>query len=103
MQAYFDSEPHLGISARLDHSCDDATFVPGEEAAGAFRSVQAGSARLIGPLWTLPYCGELLVFFAIGAAGAGGPERRQALVSVSLLLPLCVWPVLRSPPRLRRE
>ena len=59
MQAYVDSEPHLGISARLDHYCDEATFVPGEEAAGAFRSVQAGSARLIGPLWTLPYCGEL--------------------------------------------
>ena len=59
MQAYVDTEPHLGISSRLDHYCDEATFVPGEEAAGAFRSVQAGSARLIGPSWTLPYCGEL--------------------------------------------
>src|SRR5215469_16000870 len=27
MQAYADSEPHLGISARLDHYCDEATFV----------------------------------------------------------------------------
>jgi hypothetical protein len=27
MQAYVDSEPHLGISARLDHFCDEATFV----------------------------------------------------------------------------
>jgi len=27
MQAYLDSEPHLGISARLDHYCDEATFV----------------------------------------------------------------------------
>ena len=35
MQAYVDSEPHLGISARLDHYCDEATFVPGEEAAGS--------------------------------------------------------------------
>jgi len=26
MQAYVDSEPHLGISARLDHYCDEATF-----------------------------------------------------------------------------
>jgi hypothetical protein len=27
MQAYADSEPHLGISGRLDHYCDEATFV----------------------------------------------------------------------------
>ena len=27
MQAHADSEPHLGISARLDHYCDEATFV----------------------------------------------------------------------------
>jgi hypothetical protein len=26
MQAYVDSEPHLGIRARLDHYCDEATF-----------------------------------------------------------------------------
>ena len=35
MRAFVDSEPHLGISARLDHYCDEATFVPGEEAAGS--------------------------------------------------------------------
>jgi hypothetical protein len=31
MQAYVDSEPHLGISARLDHYCDEATFVDWEQ------------------------------------------------------------------------
>ena len=35
MQAFVDSQPHLGISGRLDHYCDEATFVPGEEAAGS--------------------------------------------------------------------
>ena len=29
MQAYVDTEPHRGISARLDHYCDEATFVLG--------------------------------------------------------------------------
>jgi hypothetical protein len=33
MQAYVDSEPHLGISARLDHYCDEATFVDWEQAS----------------------------------------------------------------------
>ena len=27
MQAYVDREPHQGISRRLDHFCDEATFV----------------------------------------------------------------------------
>lgn len=27
MRAYVDSEPHLNIRARLDHYCDEATFV----------------------------------------------------------------------------
>ena len=31
MQAYVDSQPHLGISARLDHYCDEATFVDWEQ------------------------------------------------------------------------
>ena len=26
MPAFVDSQPHLGISARLDHYCDEATF-----------------------------------------------------------------------------
>ena len=33
MQAFVDSEPHLGISARLDHYCDEATFVDWEQAS----------------------------------------------------------------------
>ena len=33
MQAYVDSEPHLGISTRLDHFCDEATFVDWEQAS----------------------------------------------------------------------
>jgi hypothetical protein len=35
MQAYVDSEPHLGISARLDHFCDEATFVDWEQDSAA--------------------------------------------------------------------
>src|SRR5271169_252292 len=31
MQAYVHSEPHLSISARLDHFCDEATFVDWEQ------------------------------------------------------------------------
>ena len=33
MQAYVDSQPHLGISTRLDHYCDEATFVDWEHAS----------------------------------------------------------------------
>ena len=32
MQAFVDSEPHLSISKRLDHFCDEATFVAWEQA-----------------------------------------------------------------------
>ena len=31
MQAFVDREPHLGISKRLDHYCDEATFVDWEQ------------------------------------------------------------------------
>jgi len=31
MQAFVDSQPHLGISGRLDHYCDEATFVDWEQ------------------------------------------------------------------------
>ena len=31
MQAFVDSEPHRGISTRLDHFCDEATFVDWEQ------------------------------------------------------------------------
>jgi quinol monooxygenase YgiN len=33
MQAYVDSEPHRGISTRLDHFCDEATFVDWEQSS----------------------------------------------------------------------
>jgi hypothetical protein len=33
MQAFLDSQPHLGISARLDHYCDEATFVDWDQAS----------------------------------------------------------------------
>ena len=32
MRAFVDTEPHLAISARLDHYCDEATFVDWEQA-----------------------------------------------------------------------
>jgi hypothetical protein len=31
MQAFVSNEPHLSISARLDHFCDEATFVDWEQ------------------------------------------------------------------------
>jgi hypothetical protein len=33
MQAFVDSQPHLDISKRLDHYCDEATFVDWEQAS----------------------------------------------------------------------
>ncbi len=33
MQAFVGSEPHLNISKRLDHFCDEATFVDWEQAS----------------------------------------------------------------------
>ena len=33
MRAFVDSEPHLGISARLDHYCDEAMFVDWDQAS----------------------------------------------------------------------
>jgi hypothetical protein len=33
MRAFVDSEPHRAISARLDHYCDEATFVDWEQAS----------------------------------------------------------------------
>ncbi len=47
MRAFVDSEPHLGISARLDHYCDDeATFVDCEEQASP---APAGLADQLAP------------------------------------------------------
>lgn len=31
MEAFVNSQPHLGITARLDHYCDEATFVDWEQ------------------------------------------------------------------------
>jgi hypothetical protein len=31
MQAYVDTEPHVSISTRLDHFCDEATFAGWEQ------------------------------------------------------------------------
>ena len=31
MRAFVNSQPHLGITARLDHYCDEATFVDWEQ------------------------------------------------------------------------
>ena len=31
MRAFVDTQPHLGITARLDHYCDEATFVDWEQ------------------------------------------------------------------------
>jgi hypothetical protein len=33
MQGFVDSQPHLGISTRLDHYCDEATFADWEQAS----------------------------------------------------------------------
>jgi hypothetical protein len=46
MQAYVDSEPHLGISARLDHYCDEATFVDWEQASPALPDWQTSWRHL---------------------------------------------------------
>jgi hypothetical protein len=46
MQAYVDSEPHLGISTRLDHFCDEATFVDWEQASPDLPDWQTSWRRL---------------------------------------------------------
>ena len=45
MQAFVDAEPHLGISKRLDHFCDEATFVE----LGAGQPRPAGLADQLAP------------------------------------------------------
>ena len=44
MQAYVDSEPHLVISARLDHFCDEATFVDWEQGSPALPDCRPAGA-----------------------------------------------------------
>jgi quinol monooxygenase YgiN len=41
MQAYVDREPHHSISMRLDHFCDEATFVDWEQGRGHLRRLGA--------------------------------------------------------------
>ena len=44
MQAFVDAQPHLGISERLDHYCDEATFADWEQAAGPCRTGRPAGA-----------------------------------------------------------
>ena len=46
MQAYVDSEPHLGISARLDHYCDEATFADWDQDSPALPDWQTSWRHL---------------------------------------------------------
>jgi hypothetical protein len=46
MQVYVDSEPHLTIRARLDHYCDEATFVDWEQASPALPDWQTSWRHL---------------------------------------------------------
>jgi quinol monooxygenase YgiN len=47
MRAYVDTEPHLGISSRLDHFCDEATFVDWEQASPDLPDWQTSWRHLI--------------------------------------------------------
>ena len=47
MQAFVGSQPHLGISARLDHYCDEATFVDWEQPNADLPDWQACWRRLV--------------------------------------------------------
>jgi hypothetical protein len=46
MQAYVDSEPRLTIRTRLDHYCDEATFVDWEQASPALPDWQTSWRHL---------------------------------------------------------
>jgi hypothetical protein len=46
MRAYVDSQPHLGIRTRLDHYCDEATFVDWEQESPDLPGWQASWRRL---------------------------------------------------------
>jgi quinol monooxygenase YgiN len=47
MQAFVDTQPHLDISARLDHYCDEATFVDWEQASADLPDWQTSWRHLI--------------------------------------------------------
>jgi quinol monooxygenase YgiN len=46
MQAFVNSEPHLAISQRLDHYCDEATFVDWEQDSAALPDWQTSWRHL---------------------------------------------------------
>ena len=46
MQAFVDSQPHLAISARLDHYCDEATFVDWDQASADLPDCQTSWRHL---------------------------------------------------------
>ena len=46
MRAYVDSQPHLGIRTRLDHYCDEATFVDWEQESPDLPGWQVSWRRL---------------------------------------------------------
>ena len=46
MQAFVDAEPHAGISKRLDHFCDEATFVDWEQDSPALPDWQTSWRHL---------------------------------------------------------
>jgi heme-degrading monooxygenase HmoA len=47
MQAFVDSEPHLSTTARLDHFCDEATFVDWEQTSPDLPGWQTSYRHLI--------------------------------------------------------
>ena len=47
MQAFVDTEPHLGTEALLDHLCDEATFVDWEQADSDLPDWQTSWRRLV--------------------------------------------------------
>ena len=47
MQAFVNGQPHLGISARLDHYCDEATFVDWEQSSPGLPDWQTSWRHLI--------------------------------------------------------
>ena len=47
MRAFVDSEPHRAITTRLDHYCDEATFVDWEQSGPDLPDWQTASRRLV--------------------------------------------------------
>jgi hypothetical protein len=47
MQAFVQAEPHLSTMAKLDHLCDEATFVDWEQASPHLPDWQSSYRRLV--------------------------------------------------------